>query len=196
MRPGSSRRTRRPRCLPGDAQRCEMTINVRRLVSNRTRPLRNDRSTHGRLVLLFAVLAAATRLVAQDGQWLVYYGCYSSHGFSPLPQIPAGNVARLKPVWVYQPAGVGSIECTPVVANGVMYVPSGPTSVSALDLKSGKAIWEWTRPIAASVLNLGFPRVNRGVAILDNMVYVGTLDGYLFAPDARACFERLSLHVS
>ena len=60
-----------------------------------------------------------------------------------------------------------------------MYVTSGPTMVAALDLKSGKPLWEWTRPIAPSVLNLGFPRVNRGVAVLDNMVYVGTLDGYL-----------------
>ena len=57
--------------------------------------------------------------------------------------------------------------------------------VAALDLKSGKPLWEWTRPIAPSVLNLGFPRVNRGVAILDNMVYVGTLDGYLVALDAQ-----------
>ena len=104
-------------------------------------------------------------------------------------------MARLKPVWVYQPAGVGSVETTPVVAGGVMYTTSGPTNVAALDLKSGKPLWEWTRPIAASVLNLGFPRVNRGVAILDNTVYVGTLDGYLFALDAKAGIERWSVHV-
>jgi alcohol dehydrogenase (cytochrome c) len=45
------------------------------------------------------------------------------------------------------------------------------------------------------VLNLGFPRVNRGVAILDNTVFVGTLDGYLFALDAKAGIERWSVHV-
>ena len=72
-----------------------------------------------------------------------------------------------------------TLKSTPVVANGVMFVTSGPTMVAALDLRSGKALWEWTRPIAPSVLNLGFPRVNRGVAVLDNMVYVGTLDGAL-----------------
>jgi len=70
-------------------------------------------------------------------------------GFSPLRQIAVDNVARLRPVWVYQPPGTGSIECTPIVADGVMYVTSGPTSVVALDLRSGKPIWEWTRPIAA-----------------------------------------------
>src|SRR6476659_3417334 len=125
----------------------------------------------------------------------MYSGSYSSHRFSPLRQISTDNVARLRPVWVYQPPGTGSIECTPVVANGVMYVTSGPTSVSALDLRSGRSIWEWTRPVAATVLNLGFPRVNRGVAILDNMVYVCTLDGYLVVLDARSGVERWIVHV-
>ena len=76
-----------------------------------------------------------------------------------------------------------------------MYGTSGPTVVYALDVKSGKPLWEWTRPIAASVLNLGFPRVNRGVAMLDNTVYVGTLDGYLVALDAQAGIERWTVHV-
>jgi len=141
------------------------------------------------------ILIASASLVAQDGQWLMYSGSYSSHRFSPLRQIAVDNVARLRPVWVYQPPGTGSIECTPIVADGVMYVTSGPTSVVALDLRSGKPIWEWTRPIAASVLNLGFPRVNRGVAILDHTVYVGTLDGYLVALDAKAGIERWAVHV-
>jgi alcohol dehydrogenase (cytochrome c) len=138
---------------------------------------------------------AVASLLAQEGQWLMYSGSYSSQRFSPLKQITTDNVAKLHPAWVYQPPGTGSVESTPVVANGIMYVTSGPTMVAALDLKSGKALWEWTRPIAASVLNLGFPRVNRGVAILDNLVYVGTLDGYLFALDAKAGVERWSVHV-
>jgi alcohol dehydrogenase (cytochrome c) len=71
------------------------------------------------------------------------------------------TTSPLRPVWVYQPPGNGSVESTPVVVNGVMYVTSGPTMVAALDLKSGKPLWEWTRPIAPSVLNLG-SRVNRG----------------------------------
>src|ERR1700738_1721240 len=133
---------------------------------------------------------------AQDGQWLTYSGSSSSHRFSPLTQISSANVGRLRPVWVYQPPGTGSLETTPVVAGGVMYVTSGPTNVAALDLKSGKPIWEWTRPIAASVLNLGFPRVNRGVGILDSTIYVGTLDGSLVALDARSGIERWSAQVA
>ena len=125
-----------------------------------------------------------------DGNWLMYSGSYSSLRFSPLDQISIDNVGRLKPLWVYQPPGSGSLEATPVVADGVMYMTSGPASVVALDLRSGNPLWQWSRPIAPTVLNLGFPRVNRGVAIFDNLVYVGTLDGYLVALDARTGVQR------
>ena len=57
-------------------------------------------------VAVLIVLASAC-LLAQDGQWLMYSGSYGSHRFSPLTQITISNVARLKPAWVYQPAGVG-----------------------------------------------------------------------------------------
>src|ERR1700738_1844079 len=76
---------------------------------------------------------------AQDGQWLTYSGSYASHRFSPLTQISPANAARLRPVWVYQPPGTGSLEVTPVVADGVMYITWGPTNVAALDGKSGRA---------------------------------------------------------
>ena len=150
------------------------------------------------------VLVAVARITAQmnlagsptvDGQWLMYSGSYFSHRHSPLRQITAENVARLRPAWVYQPPGTGALETTPLLADGVLYVTSGPTSVAAVDVKSGRPLWEWTRPIAASVLNLGFPRVNRGIAIRDALVYVGTLDGYLVALDAKAGIERWTVHV-
>ncbi len=144
---------------------------------------------------ILLLLMAVVPVLAQDGDWLTYSGSYSSHRFSPLKQLTPANVSRLKPKWVYQPPGTGSLESTPLVANGVMYFTWGPTGVAALDLKSGRPLWEWTRPVAPSVLNLGFPRVNRGVALADNTVYVGTLDGYLVALDAHAGIERWSVHV-
>src|SRR5262245_306429 len=115
---------------------------------------------------LFAIAVGAQ--TSSDGNWTTYSGSLSAHRFSTLQQISPSNVARLRPRWVYQPPGTGTLETTPLVVNGVMYVTWGPTAAAALDVHSGKTIWEWTRPIAASVLNLGFPRVNRGVAILDN----------------------------
>ncbi len=139
--------------------------------------------------------ARLTRGADASGDWPMYSGSYRSERFSPLNQITPENAARLKPLWVYQPAGTGSLEGTPVVADGVMYMTAPPATVVALDLRSGRPIWEWSRPIAASVLNLGFPRVNRGVAILDNMVYVGTLDGYLVALDAKSGVQRWAVQV-
>ena len=93
-----------------------------------------------RLALL--LLVSTTLLAQRDGQWLMYSGSYSSHRFSPLTQLTPDNVAKLRPVWVYQPPGTGSVEATPVVAHGIMYVTSGPTMVAALDLRSGKTLWE------------------------------------------------------
>ena len=141
---------------------------------------------------------SSTRLAntaAEPGQWLTYSGSYRSERFSPLTQISTENVARLRPVWVYQPPGTGSLETTPVVADNIMYVTSGPASVTALALKSGRPIWEWSRPMPPTVRSLGFPRVNRGVAILDSTVYVGTLDGYLVALDAKSGVERWMVQV-
>jgi alcohol dehydrogenase (cytochrome c) len=129
------------------------------------------------------------------GDWLMYSGSYQSHRFSPLTQISRDNAARLRPLWVYQPSGTGLLEGTPIVADGVMYVTAAPASVAALDLKSGRTLWEWSRAIPATVLNLGFPRVNRGVAILDKTLYVGTLDGYLVAIDAESGAERWIVQV-
>jgi alcohol dehydrogenase (cytochrome c) len=132
----------------------------------------------------------------QAGGWPTYSGTYQSQRHSPLTDISTENVSRLRPVWMYQPPGTGPLEGTPIVANGVMYVTSGPGSVVALSLKSGRPLWQWTRPIGASVLNLGFPRVNRGVGILDGTVFVGTLDGFIVALDSASGIERWSVQVA
>src|SRR5689334_12730441 len=134
------------------------------------------RSTLAASAAVALALGAAARAQSNaDGGWITYSGSLSAQRFSPLDQITPANVARLRPAWVYQPPGAGSLETTPLAADGVMYVTWGPTAVAALDARSGKPLWEWTRPIAATVLNLGFPRVNRGVALLGDMLYVGTL---------------------
>ncbi len=151
------------------------------------------------VLLACAVLAqrepASPGDAIQKGEWHTYSGTHQSHRYSPLTQISTANVASLRPVWMYQPPGTGPLEGTPIVANGIMYVTSGPAAVVALSVKSGRPVWQWSRPISGSVLNLGFPRVNRGVAILDETVFVGTLDGYLVALDARSGTARWTVNV-
>ncbi len=141
---------------------------------------------------------APERLVnadAEPGLWLTYSGSYRSTRFSLLDQITTDNVSDLRPIWVYQPPGTGTLEVTPVVVDGVMYVTSTPAFVMALDLQSGRPLWEWSRPMPEDLRNLGFPRVNRGVAVVGDAVYVGTLDGYLVAIDARSGTERWAVQV-
>jgi len=58
--------------------------------------------------VLIAVILSAPLVAQQDGQWLMYSGSYSSHRHSPLTQLTVDNVAKLRPVWAFQPPGTGS----------------------------------------------------------------------------------------
>ncbi len=122
----------------------------------------------------------------EPGAWLTYSGNYQAHRFSPLNQITPANAAKLKVTWVYQIQGRGRFEASPVVVDGVMYVTEPPTVVTALDLRTGRKLWSWQRRQAGSAKMLGFGPTNRGVAILGDTVYVGTLDCYLVALDAQS----------
>jgi alcohol dehydrogenase (cytochrome c) len=119
----------------------------------------------------------------EPGAWLTYSGGYFGQRYSALDQITRANVAGLKPAWVYQVAGNGQVETSAIVADGVMYVTEPPSTVTALDPKSGRPLWSYVRPMPSNLRNIGFPITNRGVAILDDKVYVGTLDGALVALD-------------
>jgi len=134
-----------------------------------------------------------TRIVAEpsaSGDWLTYSGSYRSLRFSPLDQISVDTVARLRPVWVYQAPEARSLEMTPLVADGMMYVTGAPNSVMALHPRTGRPLWQWNPPLARRPKTLGFGRVNRGVALLGGNLYVGTIDGHLVALDARSGVER------
>jgi quinoprotein glucose dehydrogenase len=103
--------------------------------------------------------------------------------FSALKQINTRNVATLKPVWTFHTldAGNGStIECTPIVVGGVMYLTTARLRIVALDAVSGKAIWVHD-PKAFGV--------NRGVAYWTDgkvsRILVGLPDGRLLSLDAR-----------
>jgi alcohol dehydrogenase (cytochrome c) len=144
------------------------------------------------LILVAASLVAQVpyerirKAEADPGSWLTYSGNYAAHRYSPLGQINVANVGRLHPVWIYQAKRPGTMEVSPLVADGVMYVTDPETGVSALDLRTGRPLWTWTRPLPKDLRTLGFGRVNRGVAVLDDLVFVGTLDAHLIALDARS----------
>jgi alcohol dehydrogenase (cytochrome c) len=133
------------------------------------------------------------RLVQADKEpesWLTYSGNYSGHRFSNLNQITKSNVKDLKVAWVYQLPDGGYVETSPIVVDGIMYITEPPATVSALDAKSGRRIWSTKRPMPEDLNLIGFPPVNRGVAILDDTLYVGTLDCYIVALDRETGAKR------
>jgi alcohol dehydrogenase (cytochrome c) len=138
---------------------------------------------------VYAVGSVPYERIVQSSQdslnWLTYSGDYYSHRFSALTNINTGNVARLSVAWVYQTMP-GLVETSPIIVDGVMYITEPPSTVTALDARTGRKLWTWTPSMPANVKSIGFPMVNRGVAILDNTVYVGTLDAHLVALDAKS----------
>ena len=87
----------------------------------------------------------------EPGAWLTYSGRYFSHRYSTLDQITTSNVATLRPAWIYQVRGVGQVETSPIVVDGVMFVTEPPTTVTALDPRSGRPLWSYVRPVPAVV---------------------------------------------
>jgi alcohol dehydrogenase (cytochrome c) len=116
--------------------------------------------------------------------WLTYWGDYSGKHYSALKQINTANVKQLQARWAVQTPGDTLLEATPLVIDGVMYTSGMPGQVFALDARSGLQIWKYERK--QKVVNpYESNRFNRGVAVLGNRVFFGTLDAALIALDAR-----------
>jgi alcohol dehydrogenase (cytochrome c) len=122
---------------------------------------------------------------AKDGgNWITYSGSYRSWRYSSLDQMDRRNASRLKIEWVYQMPTSLMVETTPLVVDGVMYFTEPPSNVVALDAKSGRQYWRYRRELPKRV-NVCCGEVNRGIAILGDRVFVGTVDAHLVALDAK-----------
>jgi len=127
--------------------------------------------------------------------WITYGGNYASQRFSELKQIHTENVGDLKMQWVYQLRQQGIFESSPIVVDGIMYVTEPPTTVTALDVRTGRPIWRWTARLPQHLLTIGLFPTNRGVAILGDTIYVATIDAHLVALDAKTGAERWSVEI-
>jgi alcohol dehydrogenase (cytochrome c) len=116
--------------------------------------------------------------------WLTYSGTYNAQRHSPLSQITHDNVSRLRLKWLYQfSAFMEGTESTPIVRGHTMFVTLPPGDVWALDTRSGEKLWSYSYPVTTPVHNT--PVHNRGVAILGNTVFLGTLNAHLLALNAQ-----------
>jgi alcohol dehydrogenase (cytochrome c) len=144
------------------------------------------------LVLLCAaaVLPAqvtSDRLVHSDKEpqnWLSYSGGYQSQRYTALKEITPANVKSLELQWAFQQRSLEKFEATPLVVDGVMYTTQAPSDVVALDATTGRVFWTFSANVKAESRTC-CGRVNRGIAILGDNVFVGTIDGRLIALDAR-----------
>lgn len=144
----------------------------------------------------FLVLLLAASLEAQvtferllnatkePGNWMMYSGRYSGWRYSDLSQINKTTAPRLKTKWVYQMHTTHLVETTPLVVDGVMYFSEPPSNVVAVDAETGKEFWRYRRATPPKV-NVCCGQVNRGVAILGDQIFVGTVDAHLVSLDAK-----------
>src|SRR6185295_17014312 len=121
---------------------------------------------------------------AEPQNWMHYWGDYQGTHFSALKQITPGIVSQLQAQWSVQLPRTSTLETQPLVIDGIMYTSGQPGTVLALDAKTGRQIWRYTRQQKVRNPNEINP-FNRAVPLLGHRVFVGTLDAALVAIDAR-----------
>ena len=119
-----------------------------------------------------------------DKNFLHTNGDYTQQRFYPNKQITPRNVARLRPAWIFQTEVRESMETSPIVVNGVMYITTSFSHVYALNAATGEEIWHYKHNMGPITTYCCGPN-NRGVAVLDDKVYLATLDSKLVALDAK-----------
>src|SRR6185295_19805525 len=141
----------------------------------------------GLLSLRLHAQVTSQRLAAASNEpqnWLTYSGSYYSQRYSPLDQITPANVKNLKLQWAYQSPVAGNWQTTPLVVDGVMYLTQRLNDVVALDATTGRAYWIYRyTPAQDRVVCCGAN--NRGLGILGDTLFMGTLDAQLIAIDRR-----------
>ena len=128
------------------------------------------------------------RLLRADEEpenWLTYSGSYKSQRHSQLDQITPANVTDLELRWVFQARSLEVFQATPLVVDGIMYLVEPTNTVVALDAKLGRVFWTYEHTPARTARPC-CGAVNRGLGILDNTLFLATVDATLIALDATS----------
>ena len=172
---------------------------------------RADRSHHGLPVAVLGVLAFAfaaavppplhaqaprefvpvTDAMLQapsDDDWLMWRRTLDGWGYSPLDQIDRDNVGDLRLAWSRALSAGGRQQGTPLVYDGVLYMPNPSDVIQAIDAVTGDLIWEYRRSLPDDACERILPGVcttNRNLAIYENLIIDTSVDEFIFALDAR-----------
>src|SRR4030095_1185819 len=122
------------------------------------------------------------RAAEEPQNWITYSGGYAGQRYSLLTQITPGNVKNLELKWILPNQVFGAWQSTPLVVDGIMYVTQRPNDVLAVEAKTGRVFWQYRYNVSPDA-RVCCGANNRGVAILGDTLYTGTLDGHLVAID-------------
>ena len=118
--------------------------------------------------------------------WLMWRRTLNSWGYSPLDRIDRGNVARMQLVWS-RPLGPGIQEGTPLVHDGVMFMPNPLDDIQAMNAVTGELLWEYKRKLPDDVTKVfPVPSINRNLAIYGTSIIDTSADDYVFALDVMS----------
>ena len=142
----------------------------------------------------------ASRLLNADAEpqnWLTHGRTYNEQRFSPLKRINDQNAVRVGLAWYFDMDTHRGQEATPLVVDGVMYFTTAWSKVVALDAATGGLLWSYDPKVPPQwAVNACCDVVNRGVAVWQGKVFVGTLDGRLVALDAatgKPVWQKLTI---
>jgi quinohemoprotein ethanol dehydrogenase len=154
------------------------------------------------LAISYVVAGLHTRLLADQqrdfstaaltapptSRWPTNGGNFANQRWSPLTAINRTNVAQLKGVWRTRLRGSGtqpqySAFAAPLVDDGVAYVSTGANDVFALSLDTGDILWQWSAKVDPGITSVCCGWNNKGVALSNDKVFQGLLDGRLVAID-------------
>jgi PQQ-dependent dehydrogenase (methanol/ethanol family) len=128
-----------------------------------------------------------SQLDAAEGDkngWLHSNMGYSNSRYHAADQINTTNVGKLAPAFIFQTEVRESMETSPIVINGVMFLTTSFNHVYAIDAVTGQEFWHYKHKMGPITTYCCGPN-NRGVAVLDDTLYMGTLDAKLVALDAK-----------
>ncbi|MGD8728062.1 MAG: PQQ-binding-like beta-propeller repeat protein [Gemmatimonadota bacterium] len=117
-----------------------------------------------------------------DGEWLMWRRTYNAWGYSPLDQIDRENVGNLRLAWAWTMER-GLQETTPLVHDGIMFLPQACDFIEALDARDGTLLWDYRRERVEHSATLAC--ANRNATLYGDRLYIATHDAHLVALDAR-----------
>ena len=120
------------------------------------------------------------REVTSEKGWPGYNGDPGGNRYTTLSEITPRNISHLAPKWVFSLPNTGRLQATPVVVDGVMYVPSA-NECYALDAGTGRQIWHYARPRTRGLAGDASGGVNRGVAVAGDRVFMETDHAHVLA---------------